>query len=360
MRGAIGAHRQVQRVTRDDGRVETDGRAAVAPVLHRVEEARAARRREAIGVDEILARRHRDRPRRVSLGGEGPRLAAVAVPGADQRGAERSGRRGVLHLTLGDVPRHVEHGRAQAQPLGKGPPLVESAARKAREGVVGRFDARENLGRGRGALVRERPLIEGSELIGGEARLRLCRAQIAEHATQILEQEPGQPRATRGRVARLRRARGRRRGELRSALWKAQNWDPLASSSLYPYDPTNTGSLNSILYFPRPSSLKSSTVTGNIDLVPYREVYLHSSITQFRTLKSGTGEKDCLCRIPLEADYGFLNVYRHLGPSDAIACSDQHLRTVSFSFRDWQGKLVPVDQPAVLELVFLDTDPYAM
>ena len=149
-------------------------------------------------------------------------------------------------------------------------------------------------------------------------------------------------------------------GELRSALWKVQNWDPLASSSVHPYDPLNTASLNGMLYFPRPSSLKSSTTTGNIDLVPYRDVYLHSSITQFRTLKSGTGEKDCICRIPIEADFGFLNVYRHLGPSDAIACSDQHLRTVSFTFRDWQGKLVPIDQPVVLELVFLDTDPYSM
>ena len=147
-------------------------------------------------------------------------------------------------------------------------------------------------------------------------------------------------------------------GELRSALWKSTDWDRRAGN--YPYDVTDAQSINSILFFPRPSSMKASTTTGNIDLVPYREVYLHSSITQFRTLKCGTAEKDCLCRIPLEADYGFLNVYRHLGPSDALSCSDQHMRTITFSFRDWKGKLVPIDQPVALELVFLDTDPYSM
>lgn len=149
-------------------------------------------------------------------------------------------------------------------------------------------------------------------------------------------------------------------GELRSAIWKATTWDPLNGSRNYSYDASDPRSLNAIVYFPRPSSSRSTTTTGNIDLVPYREVYLHSSITQFRTLKAGTGEKDCLCRIPLEADYGFLNVYRHLGPSDALACSDQRLRTLTFSFRDWQGKLVPIDQPVAIELVFLDTDPYSM
>jgi hypothetical protein len=148
-------------------------------------------------------------------------------------------------------------------------------------------------------------------------------------------------------------------GGLRSALWKSTDWDPRNAGN-YPYEVTDPQSINSILFFPRPSSMKASMTTGNIDLVPYREVYLHSSITQFRTLKCGTAEKDCLCRIPLEADYGFLNVYRHLGPSDALSCSDQHMRTITFSFRDWKWKLVPIDQPVALELVFLDTDPYSM
>lgn len=149
-------------------------------------------------------------------------------------------------------------------------------------------------------------------------------------------------------------------GELRSALWKSTYWDSLQPSSDKQYSASDPQATNSILYFPRPSKSQATTVTGNIDLVPYREVYLHSSLTNFRTLKTGTGEKDCLCRIPIEADYGFLNVYRHLGPSDALSCSEQHLRTLTFSFRDWQSKLVPINQPVVIELVFLESDPYTM
>ena len=133
--------------------------------------------------------------------------------------------------------------------------------------------------------------------------------------------------------------------ELRDPAWQASNWVDTAYSASDPQD------LNSQLHFPFPSSLKDVTVTSNIDLVPYREVYLHSSITEFKTLKL-SGERDCLARIPIDQDFGFVVVYRHLGPSDSIGCSDKHFRVLSFSFRDWEGKLVPIDQPVAIELVF--------
>ena len=60
------------------------------------------------------------------------------------------------------------------------------------------------------------------------------------------------------------------------------------------------------------------------------------------------------------AAYGEVVVYRHLGPSDALSASDLHLHSVSFSFRDWAGNLVPINQPVVVELVFLDSDPYTL
>jgi hypothetical protein len=59
-------------------------------------------------------------------------------------------------------------------------------------------------------------------------------------------------------------------------------------------------------------------------------------------------------------DYGQVVSYRHLGPSDALAASDEHFRVLRFRFVDWAGRLVPIDQPVVIELVFLDSDPYAM
>jgi hypothetical protein len=96
-------------------------------------------------------------------------------------------------------------------------------------------------------------------------------------------------------------------------------------------------------------------------LVPYREVYLHSNLTTFRTLKVGTGEQDCLARIPI--DSGLRVLRRGLEASrasDAISIPTAQLRNLTFSFRDWAGRLVPIDQPAVIELVFLDSDMHNM
>ena len=140
-------------------------------------------------------------------------------------------------------------------------------------------------------------------------------------------------------------------GELRSAAWKQQNWPG-------DYSTADPQSLNSMLFFPRPSAMRASTTTGNIDLVPYREVYLHSSLTNFQTLKSGTGERDCLARIPIDSNFGTVVVWKHLGSTDSMEASNERLRTISFSFRDWAGRLVPIDQPVVIELVLLDHNPY--
>ena len=141
--------------------------------------------------------------------------------------------------------------------------------------------------------------------------------------------------------------------ELRDPAWQASHWVGTA------YSATAPGDLNSQLHFPFPSSVKPTTTTTNIDLVPYREVYLHSNLTEFRTLKL-SGERDCLARIPIDQDFGYVVVYRHLGPVDSIGCSDKHLRVLSFSFRDWEGNVVPIDQPVTIELVFLENDQHTM
>jgi hypothetical protein len=146
--------------------------------------------------------------------------------------------------------------------------------------------------------------------------------------------------------------------ELRDQNWRAANWDLVHDPPSYTLaDPR---SFNGQLFFPSPSSLRGSTTTGNIDMTPYREVYLASSLTNYRTLQSGTAAKDILARIPIDVDYGQVVSYRHLGPSDALAASDEHFRVLRFRFVDWAGRLVPIDQPVVIELVFLDSDPYAM
>ncbi|HQU34852.1 MAG TPA: hypothetical protein PLB88_11085 [Thermoanaerobaculaceae bacterium] len=146
--------------------------------------------------------------------------------------------------------------------------------------------------------------------------------------------------------------------ELRNPYWKATQWDARNPPAAYQYDISNPASMNELLYPPTPSSLQESFTTGNIDLVPYRSVYLHSSLTNFMTLKAGTGERDCLARLPVDQPYNYVVVWKHLGASDAIEASGERLRTLSFSFRDWAGRLVPIDQPVQIELVIMDADPY--
>jgi hypothetical protein len=144
--------------------------------------------------------------------------------------------------------------------------------------------------------------------------------------------------------------------ELRDGGWRGAQWDPYDDLQ-QPYDTTYPRDLNGQLFFPSPSALALRTVSGNIDLAPYREVYLHSSLSNNLTLKT-TGERDCIARIPIDVDYGYVVSFRHLGPSDALSSSDAHFRNVSFSFRDWRGQLVPIDQPVAIELVIVDSDPF--
>ena len=59
-------------------------------------------------------------------------------------------------------------------------------------------------------------------------------------------------------------------------------------------------------------------------------------------------------------NFGDVVTYRHLGPTDALSCSDTHFRTIRFQLRDWAGNLAPTGSFVVVELCFLDTDPYAM
>ena len=99
--------------------------------------------------------------------------------------------------------------------------------------------------------------------------------------------------------------------------------------------------------------------TGIADLVPVREVYLHSSLANNKTLHVN-GSSDAIARIPVDVGFGEMIVYRHLGPTDAISCSDVHFRTIAFQLRDWVGNLLPTGSYVVIELCFLESDPYAM
>ena len=145
--------------------------------------------------------------------------------------------------------------------------------------------------------------------------------------------------------------------ELRDRNWRAAYWDSVPNADAYSL--SDPKSLNGQLYFPSPSSPQGSTLTGNIDMTPYREIYVASSLTNFRTLQSGTGAQDILARVPIDVNYGEIISFRSY-THDALAASDEHFRVLRFRFLDWAGRVVPVDQPVVIELVFQDSDPYSM
>jgi hypothetical protein len=124
------------------------------------------------------------------------------------------------------------------------------------------------------------------------------------------------------------------------------------------YQSVNT-LLNTPLKYLSTSYFASGFKTGIIDLTPLREVYLHSSLANNKTLHVN-GARDCIARVPIDVDFGQIVTYRHLGPTDAISSVDLHFRTIAFQLRDWAGNIVPTGSFVVIELCFLDNDPYAM
>jgi hypothetical protein len=144
--------------------------------------------------------------------------------------------------------------------------------------------------------------------------------------------------------------------DLRSKSWKASNWDPYSS---FQYSTSNAKDFNSQLNI-QYSGFGRNFTTGVVDLLPYREVFLHSSLTNFHTLKA-TGEKDCLVRIPVDAGYGETVNYRNFGGSEnAIAASDKHFRQLTWTLRDWQGNVIPIQHPVSIEICFIDNDPFTL
>ena len=126
------------------------------------------------------------------------------------------------------------------------------------------------------------------------------------------------------------------------------------------YDITDPQSFNSQLYFPAPSTFQNNAVSGQIDLIPFREIYLSSNITNYKTLQSGSGAMDILARVPIDAPFGEIINFRAYGIPDALSVSDMHFRTISFTMRDYRGKVMPIDQQVVIELCFASSDPMEM
>jgi hypothetical protein len=53
--------------------------------------------------------------------------------------------------------------------------------------------------------------------------------------------------------------------------------------------------------------------------------------------------------------------FRNFGGSEnAIAASDKHFRQLTWTLRDWQGNVIPIQHPVSIEICFIDNDPFTL
>ena len=113
------------------------------------------------------------------------------------------------------------------------------------------------------------------------------------------------------------------------------------------YDPTNPRSANDLLrnYFGQ-SPIYGTTygpyTSGFLDLQPIRNVFISSpNLGSFTTLGS-KGEANIICKVPVNADFGYLAQCNIIAAHDFLNCSRQALRTIEFNLKDVKGNFIPL------------------
>lgn len=139
--------------------------------------------------------------------------------------------------------------------------------------------------------------------------------------------------------------------ELTDASWLAANWLPDAVPNQR--DPQSVGDL---LRLPSTSSFTSAMMTGLVDIGPQHTLYLHSSICNFNTLGPRPGERDVVCRIPVDVSYGYVVHYRHATiEHDTFDVGGSSLRNLSFRLTNAKGAVIDLHGGQLsLELIFVE------
>ena len=114
-----------------------------------------------------------------------------------------------------------------------------------------------------------------------------------------------------------------------------------------PYDPTNPRSANDLLRnyagtSPVYGKDNGPFVSGFLDLQPIRNIFIASpNLGSFNTLGS-KGEANIICKVPVNADFGYLVIANIIAPHDFLNCSKQTLRTIEFHLKDVKGNYIPL------------------
>ena len=113
------------------------------------------------------------------------------------------------------------------------------------------------------------------------------------------------------------------------------------------YDPTNPRSANDLLRnyagtSPVYGKDKGSFVSGFLDLQPIRNIFISSpNLGSFTSLGS-KGEANIICKVPVNADFGYLVLCNIIAAHDFLNCSRQVLRTLEFHLKDVKGNYIPL------------------
>ena len=109
------------------------------------------------------------------------------------------------------------------------------------------------------------------------------------------------------------------------------------------YDKTNPRSANDLLRnYAGVSTLSATFTSGFLDLQPIRNIFISSpNLGSFNTLGS-RGEANTICKVPVNADFGYLVIANIIAPHDFLNCSKQTLRTIEFHLKDVKGNYLPL------------------
>lgn len=109
------------------------------------------------------------------------------------------------------------------------------------------------------------------------------------------------------------------------------------------YDRTNPRSANALLRnYAGASTLSFTFTSGFLDLQPIRNVFISSpNLGSFNTLGS-KGEANIICKVPVNADFGYMVICNIIAAHDFLNCSKQTLRTIEFHLKDVKGNYLPL------------------
>ena len=142
--------------------------------------------------------------------------------------------------------------------------------------------------------------------------------------------------------------------ELMSQQWLNNFWyQAQGTAQVNVKDPKSIGDL---LRLPSTSSLSTSILTGLIDISPQHVLYLHSSLSSFNQMGPRPGERDVICRIPVDVSYGYVVHYRHSTiEHDTFHVGGQSLRNISFRLTNAKGANVDLQGGQLsIELIFVE------